>query len=172
MSDDSEDYDYRETGDYDNSPAKVYANEYTSILNSLFQHIVHPVANNLPINRLLLLDVNSELDFKIGKKNFNDLPFKIKDAYNRLRRFTEILDKSDDEEIRWQSEALEGLYHLSQKCFYSEDEVAYAGGRNLCRDKQYKAKSLIHKVEESLGETELVYAAKNILDICRLCPHK
>jgi len=171
MSDDS-DYSEEEDRDFDNSASKVYASEYTSILTSFFKHAIGPVLKNKPVNRELLETAISELDCKISSKEFKSLPFRVRDAYLRFRNFAGVVDKADDDEIRYQSEIFEGLVSLTEKCSSSENEIVYAGGRNLCRDEQYHAKALISDVEKYLGETKLVLAAKNLVDICRLCPHK
>ncbi|VVB77718.1 Uncharacterised protein [uncultured archaeon] len=175
MSEDESDYEEEdEWADhyYDNSPSKVYANEYTSILNAFSKNVVQSVIKNKSINRELLEEIISELDCKIASKEFSSLPFKLRDAYLRFTELTRVIHNADDSEIRYQSEVFEGLYHLAQRCYSAEDEIAFMGGRNPCRDKQYNAKSMISIVEKNLGETSLVKAAKTMVDICRLCPHR
>lgn len=173
MSDDRDYEDeYEDYEPYDNSPSKVYANEYTSILSAFFRNAIKPVFKNKPIIRELLEDTIAELDCKISSKGFQSLTFRLRNAYLSFRNFTEILNKSDDNEIKYQSEILEGLFLLAEKCYSAEDEISVAGGRNPCRDKQYNAKAQINIVEENLGKTRLSESARTMLDICRLCPHR
>ncbi|MFA5258817.1 MAG: hypothetical protein WC979_06180 [Candidatus Pacearchaeota archaeon] len=174
MSDDSDNGDYseEEDRDFDNSASEVYASEYTSILSAFFNHAIGPVLKNKPVNRELLEKAISELDCKISTKEFKSLPFRVRDAYLRFRNFAGIVDKADDSEIRYQSEIFEGLSPLIKKCSSSENEVTYAGGRDLCREEKYLALATISEVETYLGRTQLVLAAKTMVDICRLCPHK
>jgi len=166
------DDEYYDSEEYDNSTNKVYANEYTSILNAFFENAIKPIFKNKPINRALLEDTICELDCKIRNPEFESLPFKLKDAYQRLRNFAEILDNSEDNEIKYQSEILEGLYDLASRCYYSEDEIVHIGKRNPCRNEQYRARAKITEVKKNFGETRLVLVASAMVDICRLCPHR
>ena len=123
------------------------------------------------LDRTTVALTKSDLEWKVKEPNFENLPFNIKSAYQTFLEFVKVLESSTDSEVKASKDILKKLFHLSIKCDIYSNGMKYDKGRNPCRTDQYAAFSAIAKAEEK-GSSQLVEAAKKMVDTCLRCPYK
>ena len=159
--------------DEEDSPENIALDEYSSIIEAYYEHVLRPVVDeDAPLDKDALALTESELEWKIKDPNFRDLPFKIKDAYNNFYNFVNVLGTASNEEIKACKDVLDGLLALGISCSTcGEDMKEIHVGRNPCRTEQYKTLSAIKRVER-VGHSQLLEAAKQMAETCLKCPYK
>ena len=158
-----------------NSPEKVALDEYTSIIQAHYEHVLRPIVQRVEsLDRDAIEMVKSDLEWHVNDPNFAKLPLKLKRAYQTFHRFTEVLEKSDDNEVKAAKAVLQGLFRLGIACHTygnlgSGDKSFRL--RNPCRDHQYETLLAIKKAERK-GGSQLLKSAREMFDVCKKCPYK
>jgi len=156
-----------------NSPKKIWLSEYTSFRKIIYSEILGNFSRNGgSINRSLVEVTRTELDMKLENPSFENLPFPIKDAYQKVAIFLRTLESASDEEIEKERITLEGVFDLSISCVsYCDSMDSLYVGRDPCRESRIKTKAAILDARRK-GKSNLIDAIDEITSTCLRCPYK
>ena len=116
------------------------------------------------------------MGWKIQNKEFEKLPFKVKEAYQNFYGFVTALETASDEEVSVCKNVLIGLFKLGIGCNVygrgiSEGKDGIHYRRNPCRESQYKTLISVAEAEKK-GSSDLLTAAKKMAHTCQKCPYR
>lgn len=159
------------------STDKIFREEYMSIMNAFCLNALMPMVGfgDKKLDRNIVGRTLSDLEAKISSKNFEELPFKIKDAYKTLEKFVKTIKNTEDSELPEYEDVMKSLSSFFAICYTCGSLTSLLGPlpeeRNACRNIQYNLYGTLTKARKKKSSA-LLDSVAEILDVCNRCPYK
>jgi len=156
---------------------KVFQEEYMSIMRAFCMNALVPMVTfgDKKLDRDVTGRALFDLESKIASKDFEKLPFKIKDAYKTLEKFVKTIKSTEDSELLECDDVIKSLscfFAICGTCGYLTSLLGpLPEQRNACRGVQYNLYGTLSKARKKKSSA-LLDSVAEILDVCNRCPYK